>query len=117
MRITKALAVVLLCNLGGAALACELPRLVIVPDPEAVAGKEAEIRAEVAEYWQAMVDYTTCVKAELDAAGGENAPSLTKAVLVQRNNVAVAEVEAVAKAFMASVGAIESPGPQPPVGN
>ena len=113
MQITNVLAAALLCNVGGVALACELPPLVIVPAKEAVAGKESEIREDVAKYWQAMNAYTACIKLELDAAGGDGAPSLTRAVLIRRNNAAVAEVEAVVKVFTTNVGVIESPGPSP----
>ena len=117
MQITNLVAVALLASVSTTALACEMPRLVIIPDQEAAAGNAAQIRMEVMSYWQAMLAYTGCIRAELNAAGGESAPSLTKAVLVSRNNVAVAEVEAVLTRFRASVGAIESPGPEPQPAN
>jgi hypothetical protein len=49
-----------------------------------------------------MNTYTTCVQAEL-AAAGDNPPPLLKAVLAQRNNAAVAEATAVQKLYNANV--------------
>jgi hypothetical protein len=85
-------------------LACDFPALVAIPAKKDVAGKEAQIRAEAAQYFEAMRVYTTCVQAELSAAGGNAAPPITRGVLVARNNFAVAEAEAVMKIFTANVG-------------
>jgi hypothetical protein len=119
MTFTKILGAALLCNVTGVALACDYPPLVVIPAKEDVAGKEEAIRAETATYFAAMQAYTKCIQDELAAAGGEEAPALTKAVLVQRNNLAVAEAQAVLKTFTANVAPAPSPGPspQPPAGN
>jgi hypothetical protein len=119
MQLTKILYAALFCNAAGIALACDIPPLVVVPDKEDAVGKEDELRAALAKYFAAMQVYTQCVQAELAAAGGENAPQITRAVLVQRNNLAVAEAEAVFKTFTANVGPVEAPepSPRPPAAN
>jgi hypothetical protein len=98
--------VALTCGVSGIGFACEMPSLVMIPPKEQVAGKEGEIGAAVTKYRQEMELYTSCVKAELEAAGGDNAPPLTKSVLVRRNNVAVAEVQAVLKLYTDNVGPV-----------
>lgn len=104
-RLTKiAAAVVVLSGTASAALACELPPLVAIPAKDAVGDKGPQIQAETSKYFEAMKVYTACVQTELTTAGGDSAQSVVKAVLVQRNNSAVAEVQAVLKAFNDSVG-------------
>ena len=81
-----------------------------------------DIRAEWDRYYQAMSAYTSCVQAELTAAGGDTAPTITKTVLVQRNNSAVAEVSAVKKLLDEALGptvvpATEFSGGTPPPAN
>jgi hypothetical protein len=89
------------CVLVGvrAASACELPPLAAVPAAKDVAGKQKEILDDVQRYHQAMMAYTDCIKKELAAAGGDDASPLTKTLLVNRYNSAVAEVQAVLKMF------------------
>ena len=119
MNFTKILGVALLCNVTGVALACDLPPLVVIPSATDSAGNEEGIRAATAAYFQSMQVYTKCVQDELAAAGGDSAPALTKAVLVARNNLAVAEAQAVLKVFTANVAPVVPPGPspQPPASN
>jgi hypothetical protein len=75
-----------------------------VPPKDQVGDQAEKLREEWNAYYQAMLAYTSCVQAELDAAGGTNAPTVMKAVLVQRNNSAVAEVTAVKKLLDAALG-------------
>jgi hypothetical protein len=117
MRITTIICGAMLISIAGGALACDLPKLVIIPDKEQVAGKEAEIRAAASVYFTAMQAYTACVQAELVGAGGDAAPGILKQILVSRNNAAVAEAEFVMKVFTENVGAIgaqslEGPAPR-----
>ena len=100
----RVLPAALLCCMGWSALACDNPSLVQIPATEDVAGREADVQQDVAEYVAAMQVYTDCIKAELAAAGGETAPDLQRAMLVRRNNLAVAEVEAVLKWLTAATG-------------
>jgi len=108
MRITKIVCGGILSGIAGSAIACELPKLVIIPPKDKIAGKEAEVRTAAAAYFSAMQAYTACLQAELTGAGGDSAPVLVKRALVQRNNAAVAEVEFMMKLFTDNVGAVGS---------
>jgi len=96
-----------LAGIAGSAVACELPKLVIIPPKDEVVGKETEIRTAAAAYFTGMQAYTACVQAELVGAGGDSAPPIIKAVLIGRNNAAVAEAEFVMKLFTQNVGGVE----------
>jgi hypothetical protein len=104
MRFATIISSGLLTGVAGNALACDLPKLAVIPAKEEVAGKEAEIRAAANAYFTGMQAYAACVQAELTAAGGESAPPLIKRVLVSRNNTAVAEAEFMMKLFTDNVG-------------
>jgi hypothetical protein len=105
MRITTIVLAGLLCSAAGTSHACMLPKLLLVPAKEAVAGKEAEIRADANRYFAEMQAYTACVQAEIQAVGGDAAPEIVKRVLVSRNNSAVAEAEFMMKLFNENVAA------------
>lgn len=106
MRITTIICGGILAGIAGSAIACELPKLVIIPAKNQIAGKETEVRTAAGAYFTAMQAYTACIQAELASAGGEAAPDLVKKVLVARNNTAVAEAEFVMKLFTDNVGPI-----------
>jgi hypothetical protein len=108
MRITTIIGGGLLAGIAGSAVACDLPKLAVIPPKDEVAGKEAEIRAAANAYFSAMQAYTACVQAELESAGGDSAPALVKRVLVARNNSAVAEAEFMMKLFTDNVGGAET---------
>ncbi len=111
MRFTTIICGGLLTGIAGSALACDLPKLAVIPAKDQVAGKEAEIRAAANAYFTAMQTYTACVQGELAAAGGDSAPTLVKQILVSRNNTAVAEAEFMMKMFTENVGPAEAPAP------
>jgi hypothetical protein len=90
--------------LASTSLACEMPPLVAIPPKDKVGDQATAIRDATKTYFDQMKAYTDCVQAELTAAGGNSAPTVTKTVLIARNNAAVAEAEAVKKLFEASVG-------------
>ena len=104
MRLATIICGGLLSSIAGAALACDMPKLAIIPPKDQVAGKEPAIRAAANAYFLAMQGYSACVQAELVAAGGDSAPDLVKRVLVSRNNTAVAEAEFMMKLFTDNVG-------------
>jgi len=108
MRITTIVCGSILASIAGTAIACDLPKLVIIPPKNQVAGKEAEIRTAASAYFTAMQAYTACIQAELVGAGGDSAPTTVKRTLVARNNAAVAEVEFMMKLFTNNVGAVNS---------
>jgi hypothetical protein len=109
MRATTIICGGLLTGIAGSALACDLPKLVVIPPKDQVVGKEAEIRLAANEYFTAMQAYTACIQAEITALGGDSAPELVKRVLVSRNNTAVAEAEFMMKLFTDNVGAAAAP--------
>lgn len=87
---------------GSYAVACEHPPLAKVPTVEEVdnLGQEIpRIQSSVQEYHAAMQEYTQCLQSEVDEAESNGAPELAQNLLVQRNNAAVAEVEAVLAQF------------------
>jgi hypothetical protein len=108
MRITTIICGGVLAGIAGSAMACDLPKLAVIPPKDEVAGKEAEIRAAANVYFTAMQAYTACIQAELAGAGGETAPDIVRRVLVSRNNTAVAEAEFMMKLFTDNVGAVEA---------
>lgn len=108
MRITTIVCGVMLTGIAGSAMACDLPKLAIIPPKDQIAGKEAEVRTAAAAYFTAMQAYTACIQAELAGAGGDSAPEVVRNVLVARNNAAVAEAEFMMKLFTDNVGAVAS---------
>ena len=111
MRLTTIISSGLLTGIAGSALACDLPKLAVIPPKEQVAGKEPEIRATANAYFTAMQAYAACIQSELAAAGGDSAPDLLKRGLVSRNNTAVAEAEFMMKLFTDNVGPADLPAP------
>jgi hypothetical protein len=95
---------VLFAAIPCAASACDLPRLVLIPQ---VTTEEAALEARTATeaYHAAMLAYADCVRAELVAAGGDAAPANVKQALIVRHNYAVAEVQAVLELFEKNVTA------------
>ncbi|HEY8518605.1 MAG TPA: hypothetical protein VIN61_00885 [Gammaproteobacteria bacterium] len=86
-----------------AGFACENPPLVQIPRGE-LGGREQEVHDAFERYYRAIEAYTACIKAELEALGGDDAPPLVKALLVQRHNAAVAEADAMLKLYNAAFG-------------
>jgi hypothetical protein len=114
MRFTTIISSGLLAGIAGSAIACDLPKLAVIPPKDQVAGKEVEIRTAANAYFTAMQAYAACIQAELVAAGGEGAPDLVKRILVSRNNTAVAEAEFMMKLFTENVGAEVPAAPAAP---
>jgi esterase/lipase len=112
MRVIHIVAGLWLGALASTALACELPPLVVIPPKDKVGDQAAVVRDATKTYFDQMKVYTDCVQAELTAAGGNNAPTVMKTVLIARNNAAVAEADAVKKLYDASVGPAVVPASQ-----
>lgn len=100
VRITQYAAAVgfALSGASGAA-ACELPSMVEVPVGE-TATLEDMLGAQqaVKAYVDAVYEYLDCTDQQITAAG-DDAPEEYRALMFNRYNAAVAEVEAVAAAF------------------
>ena len=110
MQLTKILCAGLLSVVAGTGFACDMPPLVAIPAKDKIGDKGEQLGAEVKAYYDGMTAYTTCVQAEL-AAAGQNAQPIVKAVLAQRNNAAVAEFTAVKKLYDANTSAPPAPPP------
>ena len=105
------------CGYGFAAVACESPSPVAIPDG-ATATREQMLaaQAEVKAYQAAMNEFVACIDSEADAAG-EQAPAEFKSLMVERHNAAVAEMEGVADAFNVALRAFRTANPAPPAAN
>jgi hypothetical protein len=113
MNMTKTLIAGLIVAVAGAAGACEVPKLPVIPAKGDNAGKEDALRATFMQYRQGMEAYTQCVQTELTVAGGDKAAASIKSAAVLRNNAAVAEVQAMDKLFNDNVGALPgAPAPR-----
>lgn len=99
---------------GFAAAACENPAMVTIPDGK-TATRDQLLAAQdaVKGYVAAMEAYIACVDEEATAKG-EDAPAEYKALMIQRHNVAVTEMETVANAFNEQVKAFRAANPTPP---
>ena len=86
--------------------------MVEVPDG-ATATTEEMVRAReaVMAYMEAMREYIACVNEEIEVAG-ENATEEFKALMIQRHNAAVSEMEMVAAAFDEELRAYRAANPE-----
>lgn len=109
----RVLAGLTLSAMSAAAFGCDVPKLVVIPDAENVPGHEQEINDSVSDYMTDMQAYTDCIKRELEAAGGDDAPELLRKLLITRNNAAVAEADVVLKWLQQNVGDTAGGPPAP----
>ena len=95
------------------ASACENPALVSIPEGKgATLEQMLAAQAQVKTYQAKMAEYLACVDAESDSQG-EKAPNEYKALMVNRHNAAVAEMEGVAAAFNTQIKAYKTANPAP----
>lgn len=94
------------------ALACEMPTMIDVPDGETATTDEmVEARNAVTAYLAAMEEYLACVDREIEAEG-DDAPEEFQALMIQRYNSAVSEMETVAAAFNEQLRAFRAANPE-----
>jgi hypothetical protein len=94
------------------AFACENPTVAVVPDgTKATMDQLLEAQAQVKTYMAAMEEYIACLDDAVTAAG-EEAPAEFKAMMVNRHNIAVGEMEAVAARFNDQVKAYKTANPE-----
>jgi hypothetical protein len=102
---------VLILMLGGApsaVFACSYPAPPSFPTDERISGRiERAIKDDMIRYITEMSGYVACVQADHAAAVESDASDQSLALLAARNNVAVAELEAVRDLYVANVGPIE----------
>jgi len=97
-----------------AGVACEAPAVVAVPDGKtATMDQLLAAQSQVKSYMAAMQQFLACVDMEADAKGAD-APAEYKAMMVDRHNTAVAEMEQIAAAFNDQVKAYKAANPTPP---
>lgn len=113
MTVTRILCGVILAGCSGVALACDMPTLVAIPTTEKIAENPQAFYTEWLAYTNGMQEYVACTQAALKEAGGDKAPALTRAVLVKRNNDAVAEVTRMAALYDERVGPLAKAAPAP----
>jgi len=96
-----------------AAAACENPALVSIPEGKgATLEQMLAAQGQVKTYQAKMTEYLACIDAESDSQG-EKAPGEYKALMVNRHNAAVAEMEGVAAAFNTQIKAYKTANPTP----
>jgi hypothetical protein len=88
--------------------ACEQPSLPMIPAAQDIGRRTAAVERATQRYLEAMTAYVTCVQSEFNDAKQADPTSLHLELLVNRNNAAVAEFEAVTRLFEARVGPLES---------
>jgi len=112
MNILRFLSVMLACGTSMAALACDYPPLVAVPDGETATVEElVAAQAGVKTYMAEMELYLECIDEET-AVAGDDAPAQYKAIMASRYNAAVAEMEAIAESFNNQVKAYKEAHPE-----
>ena len=99
MRITRILCGVILTGCSGVGFACDMPKLMVIPATEKIAENAQAFYMEWQTYKTAMEAFVTCTRTALEAAGGDNAPALTRSVLVKRHNDAIAELTNMGKLY------------------
>jgi hypothetical protein len=98
---------------GNAALACENPAPVAIPDGKSSTMEQMlAAQAEVKAYQAAMTEFLACIDGELEKEG-EKAPEEFKSLMVARHNAAVSEMEGVAAAFNDQIKAYRAANPAP----
>lgn len=114
---TRILCGVILTGCSGVGLACDMPPLMVIPATEKIAEDAQAFYTEWTAYTTGMQQYVACTQAALQSAGGNNAPALTRAVLVKRNNDAVAEVNKMAALYDERVAPLvkQQPAPAPDI--
>jgi hypothetical protein len=108
---TCVLGTLLLGALALPAMACDLPKLPVIPPADQIGDQAPAVSTATGAYFDGMRVYADCIEDELAAAGGDAAPASVKAALVYRSNAAVAEAQAIQKLFQERVAAGQSATP------
>ena len=96
-----------------AGMACEAPAVISIPDGKTSTMEQLlTAQGQVKSYMAAMQAYLACIDMEADAKGAD-APAEYKAMMVERHNAAVGEMEQLAAAFNDQVKAYKAANPAP----
>ena len=98
---------------ASAGLACEAPAVPPVPDGKTATMEQLlAAQGQVKTYMSGMQTYLACIDMEADAKGAD-APAEYKAMMVDRHNTAVTEMEQIAAAFNEQIKAYKAANPTP----
>ena len=109
IRATNVVGGLLLAAAALPALACELPKIPVIPERDKIGDQAPAVTAATSAYFEGMRAYADCIEAALAAAGGDAAPVSLKDALIERNHAAVAEAQEVQKLYQERV-AIDAVG-------
>jgi len=114
IRATNVVGGLLLAAAALPALACELPKIPVIPERDKIGDQAPAVTAATSAYFEGMRAYADCIEAALAAAGGDAAPVSLKDALIERNHAAVAEAQEVQKLYQerVAVGQTATPGSQ-----
>lgn len=92
------------------AVACDLPKLPVIPAAEQIRDRAA-VNEATAAYFDDIREYGSCIQEELAAAGGDDAPESIRTVYLARASAAVAEAQFVQQLFQERVAAGQTAPP------
>lgn len=104
IRATNVVGGLLLPVVALPALACDLPKLPVIPAKDQIGDQAPAITAATSAYFDGIRAYADCIQSALAAAGGDAAPASVKAVLSARSNAVVTEAQAVDELYQERVG-------------
>jgi hypothetical protein len=112
IRTTYVVGGLLLTVVAAPALACDLPKIPVIPERDKLGDQAPAVTAATSAYFEGMRAYADCIASALEAAGGEGAPASFRDAMIDRNNAAVAEAQEVQKLYQerVSVGQTATPG-------
>ena len=112
IRATYVVGGLLLTVVAAPALACDLPKIPVIPARDQIGDQAPAVTAATSAYFEGMRAYADCIEAALAAAGGDAAPASFKVAIIERNNAAVVEAQEVQKLYQerVSVGQTATPG-------
>src|SRR6187551_1215236 len=112
IRTTYVVGGLLLTVVAAPALACDLPKIPVIPARDQMGDQAPAVTAATSAYFEGMRAYADCIESALAAAGGDGAPESFKDALIERNHAAVIEAQEVQKLYQerVAVGQTATPG-------
>lgn len=112
IRATYVVGGLLLTVVALPALACDMPKIPVIPARDKIGDQAPAVTAATSAYFEGMRAYADCIEALLAAAGGDAAPAAFKDAIIERNNAAVAEAQEVQRLYQerVAVGQTATPG-------
>ena len=104
-RATNVVGGLLLAAVALPAVACDLPKLPVIPPRDQIGDQAPAVTAATSAYFEGMRAYAECIQSAIAAAGGGAAPASFRNAMIDRNNAAVAEAQAVDKLYREALGA------------